>query len=482
MKNFCSRSVFRRFSCSLLLASLLLSLAIPASAVPSVPEWPSIRADSAIVIDYDTGEVLYTKNADSQMVPASMTKVMTAYIIFEELEAGRLSLNTQVPISAKNAAISRDAANYPASVPLPAGSTVSVDTLLKLILLPSASASCIVMAEYISGSESAFVQRMNETAERLGMDANYKNCHGAHVHYLTARSQATLVRAFIQRFPQILDYTSMTSVNFNGRTYQNTNHLLPGSAYAYAGADGFKTGTISAAGYCLCATASRDGHRIISVVMHSDNDKTRHTDSIAILDYGFQVLKDRSVFPDLTYHWSRDAVEALAAQNVELHTQAGQNYLPDQAITRAEFTAMLYSALEQADMLPANPSTDSEETAPSTSQFTDISGHWAENYINQAAALGIVNGVDDGIFAPDTPITRQAMMVLIDRFLQLPDKNGLGFVDDGQIAIWALESVARVTAAGLFTGNDKNQLSPTKSASRGEAATVTLRLLEMDFA
>lgn len=517
------RSVLQRFGCLVLLLSLLLSTTILASAAPAAPKWPSIRADSAIAIDYDTGEVLYTKNADSMMVPASMTKVMTAYIIFEELEAGRLTLDTKVPISAKNAALSRDGSNYPASVPLPSGGTVSVDTLLKLILIPSASASCIVMAEYISGSESAFVQRMNETAKSLGMDANYQNCHGAHVHYLTARSQAKLVRAFIQRFPQILEYTSMTSVYFNGRTYQNTNHLLPGSAYAYPGADGFKTGTIAAAGYCLSATAERNGHRVISVVMHSDNDATRHTDSIAILNYAFQVLNDRSVYPDLTYHWSRDAVEALAAKNVELHTQEGQNYLPDQAITRAEFTAMLYSALEQAGKLPAEvpaepaepevpedtvtaeeptepgtatepgdaepgdatepeePVVEPEEPEDSTPQFSDISGHWAEEYIKKAAQLGIVTGVEDGVFAPDRAITREAMMVLIDRFLQLPDKNGLGFADDGKISMWALNAVARVTAAGLFSGNEQNMLNPTKSASRGEAATVTLRLLESSF-
>ena len=475
----CNR-FFHRFCGAFLTLTLLFSITIPAvAAVPTAPVWPSIYADSAIVIDYDTGDILYAKNADAQMVPASMTKVMTAYIIFEELEAGNIALDTMVPISAKNAQLSRDGTNYPASVPLPAGSSVSVDMLLKLILLPSASASCIVMAEYISGSEAAFVQRMNETAARLGMDAHYQNCHGAHVHYLTARSQATLVRAFIQRFPQVLEYTSLTSVNFNGRTYRNTNYLLPGSQYAYEGADGFKTGTIAAAGYCLCATAQRDGHRIISVVMHSNNDRTRHTDSQAILDYGFQVLARRSVFPDISYHWVRDTVEALYAQGVELHVTEGQSFRPDEAITRAEFTAMLYSALEQQGLLPAGEleSDSGEENAPST-QFYDIADHWAKDYIVKAAELGLINGVEEGIFSPDTPITREAMMVLIDRFLDLPNQNGLGFTDDGDISVWALEAVARVTAAGIFSGNDNNQ--PTNSASRAEAATVTQRLIGMD--
>ena len=200
---------------SVLLALLLLLGVFPASAAqPSVPD---IYAESAIVIDYDTGETIYAKDADSLRVPASMTKIMTAYIIFEELEAGNFTLDTMVPISAENARKSRDP-DYPAMVALPSGGEVSVETLLKLILIPSASASCIVMAEFISGSEEAFVARMNQTAQRLGMVGEYENCHGAFPHYLTARSVAILIREFIDRFPQILEYTSLPSVTFNGRT------------------------------------------------------------------------------------------------------------------------------------------------------------------------------------------------------------------------------------------------------------------------
>ena len=261
---------------------------------PTPPQPPEINADYAVVMDYDTGETLYAKQADVMAVPASMTKVMTAYLIFEELEAGNLTLDTQVPVSAFCAEISRDAASYPSSVPLEEGSTLSVDTLLRLILLPSASASCVVMAEYISGSEEAFVQRMNETAQRLGMTAEYENCHGAHVHYMTASSQAALVRECIQRFPEMLEYTSCTSVTLeDGRTYENTNQLLPGGDYACEGADGFKTGTIAAAGCCLSATAERDGRRVISVIMHADTEEDRYADSTALLDYGFQVLASR---------------------------------------------------------------------------------------------------------------------------------------------------------------------------------------------
>lgn len=472
----------RLLALTLLFALLLTSAVFAADA----PKKPTITADSAIVIDYDTGETLYEKDADTMRVPASMTKVMTAYIIFEELEAGRLTLDTMVPVSNTNADRSRSS-SYPAIVPLPYGKSQSVDTLLKLILIPSASASCIVMADYISGSEAAFVQRMNETAKRLGMTAEYKNCHGAHVHYLTARSQAILVREFIRRFPQVLEYTSMTGVTFNGKYYPNTNKLLPGLDYAYDGVDGFKTGTITAAGYCLSATAVKNGRRIISVVMHADDDRTRHTDSTALLDYGFAMLEYQAPYTDVAYHWCREDVVALKELGVELHPD-GDSFRPDANVTRAEFTAMLYTALEESDALPEPPAEEAaspaETTEPETAEepqapvFADVEGHWAQPYIEEATALGLISGTESDTFSPDRAITRQEMMVLIDRCMDLPDQNGLGFSDDGQIAFWALESAARTAAAGLFQG-DNGRLMPTDTASRAQAAAVINRVLAL---
>ena len=495
-------SLFTRITALTLLFALLLTSTVVA-ATPPTP--PNITADSAIVMDYDTGEVLYEKDADTMRVPASMTKVMTAYIIFEELEAGNLTLDIMVPVSNTNADRSRSS-SYPAMVPLPYGKSQSVDTLLKLILIPSASASCIVMADYISGSEAAFVQRMNETAKRLGMTAEYENSHGAHVHYLTARSQAILVREFISRFPQVLEYTSMTGVTFNGKYYPNTNKLLPGLDYAYDGVDGFKTGTISAAGYCLSATAVKNGRRIISVVMHADDDKTRHTDTTALLDYGFAMLEYQAPYTDMAYHWGREDVAALKDLGVELHPD-GESFRPDANVTRAEFTAMLYTALAQSGALPELPEEttqppeptesalpaqeDSEQTLPpeNTTEptptpepeapaFSDIQGHWAQTYIEEATRLGLISGTGSDTFSPDQAITRQEMMVLIDRCMDLPDENGLGFSDDGQIAFWALEAAARTTAAGLIQGNN-GKLMPNASASRAQAAAMVNRLLDL---
>ena len=303
------------------------------------------------------------------------------------------------------------------------------------------------------------------------------------------------MREFIRRFPQILDYTSATSVTFNGTTYPNTNQLLPGLAFEYEGADGFKTGTITSAGYCLSATAKRDGRRIISVVMHSDNNTTRHTDSTALLDYGFAKLATDAPYTDTAFHWSWQAVEELDALGAELHP-SGEQFRPDQAVTRAEFTAMLYSALAADGQLPPLPgpeeSTRPAETAPPEDTagepeqpapepeppFADIDGHWAQAYIEEAAALGLVEGDQYGRFNPDSALTRQDMMVLVDNFVELPEANGLGFDDDGDIALWALEAAARTTAAGLFGGSG-GRLSPSVSATRAEAAQVVSRVLEL---
>lgn len=251
----------------------------------------NFEAESAFVMDGDTGEELYSYNGDVARVPASMTKVLTAYIIYQELEAGTITLDTPVKISHNVAVKSRDS-SYPTAVPLTEGATYTVDTLLHLIMIPSASASCIAMAEHISGSESAFVTRMNATAKSLGLNATYYNCHGAQPNYITPRSQATLTKIFIDTYPDILRITSKSGFSFNGSYYNNTNHLLNTLA-PYEGLDGFKTGTISQAGYCVTTTAVRNGRRVIAVVMKSTSDSQRFADSRQLLDYGFEQIQKR---------------------------------------------------------------------------------------------------------------------------------------------------------------------------------------------
>lgn len=283
MKQKCNR-LRGWLACALASLMLVLGLAPTAQAL-------DIRAASAFVMDAQTGECLYEYNGDVARVPASMTKVLTAYIVYQELEKGTLTWDTPVKISHNVAVKSRDS-SYPMAVPLTEGATYSVDTLMHLIMIPSASASCIAMAEHISGSEAVFVERMNQTADALGLNATYYNCHGAQVNYITARSQAMLTRRFIQDYPDILRITAKSGFSFNGRWYNNTNHMLNTMA-PYEGLDGFKTGTISEAGYCVTTTAERNGRRVISVVMKSTSDAQRFADSRQLLDLGFSEIAKR---------------------------------------------------------------------------------------------------------------------------------------------------------------------------------------------
>lgn len=455
------RSAARSLLCTLLTLVLLIG-AVPVSAAQKEP---SIVAESAIVIDYETGAVLYEKDADAQRVPASMTKMMTAYIIFEELEAGNLTPDSTVTITKADAQRSRDR-NYPAMVPLNAGQEVSIDTLLKLILIPSASASCIVAANHISGSEAAFVERMNATAKRLGMTAAYENCHGAFPHYTTARAQARMVQAFIQRFPQILEYTSLTGVFFNGKNYPNTNSLLN----TYEGCDGFKTGTIPAAGYCLAATAVRDGRRLISVVMKSSDDAHRFSDTTAILDYSFDYLANNSLyFNDVVGHWARGNIEALANTGTALHTRSGQ-FRPNEAVTRGEFAAMLMSALEPRGLLDTHP----ETAAPA---FSDLNDYWAEAELTRAAQLGVITTAQPGLFLPDAPLTREQAAIMLDRAFRFPAAQPMSFLDGAEIAPDAVAAFERTVAAGVFQGDGVGHVMPQLTLSRADAAVLLTRLL-----
>jgi D-alanyl-D-alanine carboxypeptidase len=236
-------------------------------------------------MDFETGEFLFEHNPDTLRAPASMTKNMTAYIIYEEIAAGNIAFDTMIPVSRNAANISRRfdwGGRY-----INAGQRHSVETMLRLIMLPSHNGASVAMAEYISGSEWAFVQRMNDTAYRLGMTAHFNDCFG-YDNLMTARSVAILVHSFIQEFPDILRITNMTSFAFGGGTAPNTNLLLRRDRGFYTpSADGFKTGTNDAGGHNLSATAYRDGRRIITVVMGGRGDAGRYGDTIRLFNHGF---------------------------------------------------------------------------------------------------------------------------------------------------------------------------------------------------
>ena len=280
----------KRILCAMIAAVLFAAATITTIPVKAQAA-PNITARAAIVMCYDTGDILFERDAHTSRAPASMTKAMTAFVIYEEIGRGNLTLDTMVPVSANAARVSADTNMQGAPLPIAAGTYISVDTMLHLIMLPSSNGACVAMAEYISGSEAAFAERMNESAAAIGMYSRFTNAHGALPHYTNAYSLAVLIRTFIQRYPDILRVTSARYVHFNGVRRNNTNLLF--TSFYYPGADGFRTGTTREAGFCLAATAYRDGRRIITVVMNAPDNPGRYGDTQRLLDFGFAEVSRR---------------------------------------------------------------------------------------------------------------------------------------------------------------------------------------------
>lgn len=249
---------------------------------------PEITSPSAILMEAAGGNVIWEKDADTRRAPASVTKVMTLLLIFDALEEGKIALEDDVQTSEYAASMGGS------QVFLEPGETQTVDTLIKCIAVASANDACVAMAEYISGSEEAFVEQMNQRAEGLGMgNTHFVNCNGLDTdgHETTARDIALMSRELITHYPKIHEYsmiwmdtiTHMTRKGTSEFGLTNTNKLT--RQYAYA--TGLKTGSTSNAGFCVSATAEKDGVELIAVIMGADNSKDRFQDAVKLLDYGF---------------------------------------------------------------------------------------------------------------------------------------------------------------------------------------------------
>jgi len=247
------------------------------------------NAPMAVVMDFYTGEILFSVDGARRWIPASLTKSMAAFIVYEEIAAGNLTHDTPIHVSAGAARFSSDRRQPGSFVPIPSGAYLTVETLLQLMMIPSANAASVVMGEHISGSEAAFVERMNETAAAMGMYTSFVNSHGAGVHHSDTYSMAILMREFILQFPDILRITAMQSMRFNGDVLTNTNHHI--SRTPVDGLDGFKTGSLRQAGWNHSVTAERDGRRIIVVVMGTPDNPSRHRESLRLLEFGFRELE-----------------------------------------------------------------------------------------------------------------------------------------------------------------------------------------------
>ena len=240
-----------------------------------------ITSEAAIVIDFATGLVIFELNKDEQRVPASMTKMIAVYVVFDAIRDGLVDFDTMLAITEEASLFSYVRAF--SNVELPPESAYTLRELLDVVIVRSASAATIALGEGIFGSEAALVEKMNEKVNELGIEAVfYDSWGGSRDNRISAHGMAELTRAFINEYPEILEITSQESVFFDEVEYRSTNPLL----IDYEGVDGFKTGFTRPAGWCFAGTAEQEGRRLITVTMGSVQGY-RFPDTIILLDYGF---------------------------------------------------------------------------------------------------------------------------------------------------------------------------------------------------
>src|SRR5579863_10323673 len=252
----------------------------PANGAAPIPNPPAVSARSYLLLDHFSGRVLAQNNADERAEPASLTKLMTAYVVFKALAEGRLKLTDMVTIS-EHAWRAEGPRTF-----VQVGTQIPVDILVKGMIVQSGNDTTIALAERVGGTETAFAQMMNEYARRLGMkSSNFENSDGlpAPNHYTTPRDIATLANALVRDFPQYYPLFSLREFMWNNIRQGNRNTLLGKDPSV----DGLKTGHTESAGYCLVASANRAGMRLISVVMGSRNERGREEASASLLNYGF---------------------------------------------------------------------------------------------------------------------------------------------------------------------------------------------------
>ena len=242
----------------------------------------NLESESAILIEQSTGQVLYSHNIHEQLRPASVTKVMSILLIMEALDNGKINLTDQVPCSEHAASMGGS------QIWLDPRETLSVDDMLKAICVNSANDCVVAMAEYIAGSEEAFVQMMNDKAKELGMnDTTFKNCHGLDEdgHVTSSYDISLMSRELLSKHPNVTKYTTIWMDTLRGGKSQlsNTNKLIK----YYKGATGLKTGSTGLALYNLSASATRDNLSLIAVIMKAPSTKVRFSEAQKLLDYGF---------------------------------------------------------------------------------------------------------------------------------------------------------------------------------------------------
>ena len=255
----------------------------------NLPIGPTLNANSYLLVDFHSGTELVAKNPDKHIEPASITKLMTAYVIYKELAKGNITLKDNVLISKKAWKMEGS------RMFLEAGKKVPLNRILHGLIIQSGNDAAVALAEHVAGSESAFVKMMNEQAKIMGLNnTHYMNATGwpAKNHYTTARDIVTLTRAVIRDFPEYYKLHSIKEYSYNGIKQYNRNKLL----WRDKTVDGVKTGHTDSAGYCLVASSKRNEMRLISVVLGAKDEKTRADYSQELLEYGFRFFETYKLY------------------------------------------------------------------------------------------------------------------------------------------------------------------------------------------
>lgn len=358
----------------LLCLSVLLVVGFPTAGQAA----PSIQAESYIMADAVTGKILLQSEADVSLPPASMTKLMTLYLVRRQIELKKLTWDQKITPSAKVLKLAKTSGI--ARVPVKA-KTYTVREMYNAAFIKSANDAAVMLAETVAGSEAAFVEKMNETAKQFGMnDTEYANASGLDAvdatlpgtNLMTATDIALLVIRYIKDYPDALDVTNKTQMKLDGEVLNNSNKMLAKEKFAYAGMRGMKTGTTDLAGYCFASVTTRDNMTLVTVVMRTDSDQARFKETKKLLDYGF------ATFEPLTYYGKGERIKDV---------------LPIKGATVRKLDVVtdgsLYvTVLKQAET--REPRFDfSKTTAPVTKQ----------------EVVGTVQVADDGIYLPgfETP-------------------------------------------------------------------------------
>ncbi len=281
----------KSFSCFTLIFTLIFSTTFSLAEESEIltPAPPKIAASSFILMDYNTGKILAENNADIKLAPASLTKIMSVYVAFREIASGHLKLDDLATVS-QNAWQTGGSRMF-----LEVNNKVSIEDLIKGIVIQSGNDAAVTLAEHIAGSESTFAEMMNQHAARLGMlNSHFEDSNGlpAENHYTSARDLAIVTKAIIDEFPDYYRWFSQKEFTYNKITQHNRNQLLERDETV----DGVKTGFTDDAGYCLVASAVRENMRLISVVMGTSSANARANENQNLLNYGFRFFEGHKLY------------------------------------------------------------------------------------------------------------------------------------------------------------------------------------------